>query len=205
MKRWLKNSICITFLVLSLGLIISTIVYLKNDSDVAYSLNKVEIALEETIINDETVTEGSTGDGTSSSEETPEVVTDTPTEEVTNEDATTSDEIPTSDVIVDKSLDDELMYATNGGAESSGIVDTVISKSLSVLSINNQIATGYIVLLLIGSFFFISSFGYLIFSKFGKVTLFDKIIKLVIFIVVSKVVAIAITVGLIYLTNTYII
>jgi hypothetical protein len=204
MKRWLKNLISITFLVLSLGLIVSTIMYLKNNSDVAYSLSKVEIALEETITKDETVTDGSTVDGTSSSED-PDVVNETPADETGGDITTTSDDTTVDDVIVDKSLDDEILYTTNSGAESNGIVDSVISKSLSVLSINNQISTGFIVLLLIGSFFFISSLGYLILSKFGKVTLFDKIIKLILFIVVSKVIAIAITIGLIYLTNTYII
>jgi hypothetical protein len=203
MKRWLKNLIPTVFLILSLGLIISTIIYLKNNSDVAYSLSKVEIALEETITKDETVVDGSTGGGSSSSED-PDVVTETPAEEVTNGEVTTTDDTAV-DVVVDKSLDDEILYTTNSGAESSNIVDTVISKSLSALSINNQIGTGYIVLLLIGSFFFVSSLIYLIFSKFGKVTLFDKIIKLVLFIVVSKVIAVVITIGLIYLTNTYII
>ena len=49
------------------------------------------------------------------------------------------------------------------------------------------------------------SLGYMIFSKLGKEVVFDKILKLLIFIVVSKVIAIAITLGLIYVTNTYII
>lgn len=202
MKRWLKNLICITGLVLSLGLIVSTIIYLKNNSDVAYSLSKVEIALEETIVKDENVSDGSTGDGTSSSEG-PDVVTETPVDD--GNVTTTSDGTATDDAIVDKSLDDEILYTINSGAESNSIVDTMISKSLSVLSINNQIATGYIVLLLIGSFFFVFSLAYLIFSKLGKEVVFNKILKLLIFIVVSKVIAICITIGLIYLTNTYII
>ena len=201
MKRWLKNLISIIGLVLSLGLIVSTIIYLKNNSDVAYSLSKVEIALEETVVKDETTVDGSSG--ATSSSENPDVVTETPEDDGSI--TTTSDATPTDDIIVDKSLDDEILYTTNSGAESNTIVDTAISKSLSVLSINNQIATGYIVLLLIGSFFFVFSLAYLTFSKLGKEVVFNKILKLLIFIVVSKVIAIGITIGLIYLTNTYII
>lgn len=169
MKRWIKNTICIIGLVISTGLIISTIIYLKGNvnnnvpepKEMAYA----EIALAEDVT--------STDDELTTTDEDAQTVDDT---------ANTTAEVEDS-VIQDKEL---TMSST--------------SNALN-MNINNKIENEYLILLVSGSLIFTVSLLYLLMSKFGKVSLFDDKYKSIIYGLLSLVVFLILTVGIIYFTN----
>lgn len=202
MKRWVKILICLLVITLSVGLIVYTTMYLKDNYD---KVNNEEIAFSEEVAI--AVDEGSTSGQASGSEEEVEQNKDevimTTNEEVTGspDDVVSSDkEIPSSDETNDTDIN---AYDSVSGMEKSATVES----DNNLLSSENTIygiEISYVVLLAVGSLLFTISFLYLLFSKFCDRAVFINGDKIAIFILSSIIMVSLLTIALVYYIGNYI-
>jgi hypothetical protein len=203
MKRWVKILLCLFIMILSLGLIVYTTMYVKDN--VKINNNDEGVAFSEEIAID-----GSTGETVVEGEESPssdEVLLTTPEEEVTTSNdlvTTPEDETTTSNDPVTTTEDDTTVNAYDTEAEKEMTIQSNSNDFLSASSIYG-LAINYVVLFAVGSLMFTISFLYLIISRFGDRPVFVNSRKIITFILLSVIMVSVLTFGLVYYIGNYII